>query len=130
MGVAINTAGVLIEAQALRPILKVLMTSPVRSRVVAKRVPVEGTVSVSGIQRVDGEEDGVAASRHEYSGYPVSLRPRRDKRFEVEEPSEILEDSVLEDLHPKVEAKKAFSRPKRPGRKMGKPVRNRYRVLK
>jgi hypothetical protein len=61
MGVAIDAAGVLMEAQALRPILKVLMTSPVRSRVVAKCVPVEGTVSVSGIQRVDGEEDGVAA---------------------------------------------------------------------
>lgn len=39
-----------------------------------------------------------------------------DKKFEVEEPSEITEEGVLEDLHPKVEAKKAFSRPKRPGR--------------
>ena len=39
-----------------------------------------------------------------------------DKKFEVEEPSEITEDGVLGDLHPVVEAKKAFSRPKRPGR--------------
>ncbi|KAK3357882.1 hypothetical protein B0T25DRAFT_567137 [Lasiosphaeria hispida] len=39
-----------------------------------------------------------------------------EKKFEVEEPSEITEESVLEELHPKVEAKKAFSRPKRPGR--------------
>lgn len=39
-----------------------------------------------------------------------------EKKFEVEEPSEITEDAVLTDLHPKVEVKKAFSRPKRPGR--------------
>lgn len=39
-----------------------------------------------------------------------------EKKFEVEEPSEITEESVLADLHPKVEVKKAFSRPKRPGR--------------
>ncbi|CAN8097139.1 unnamed protein product [Discula destructiva] len=39
-----------------------------------------------------------------------------EKKFEVEEPNEITEDSVLADLHPKVEVKKAFSRPKRPGR--------------
>lgn len=39
-----------------------------------------------------------------------------DKKFEVEEPGEITEESVLSDLHPKVEVKKAFSRPKRPGR--------------
>lgn len=39
-----------------------------------------------------------------------------EKKFEVEEPNEITEASVLEDLHPKVEVKKAFSRPKRPGR--------------
>ncbi|KAL8299006.1 hypothetical protein RB597_007573 [Gaeumannomyces tritici] len=38
------------------------------------------------------------------------------KRFEVEEPAEITEAAVLEDLHPRVEEKKAFSRPKRPGR--------------
>ena len=38
------------------------------------------------------------------------------KRFEVEEPSEITEQSVLEDLHPKVAARQGFSRPKRPGR--------------
>ncbi len=39
-----------------------------------------------------------------------------EKKFEVEETSEITEDVVLADLHPKVEEKKAFSRPKRPGR--------------
>ena len=39
-----------------------------------------------------------------------------DKKFEVEETSEITEDVVHEDLHPRVEEKKAFSRPKRPGR--------------
>ncbi|KAJ1337395.1 twinfilin [Microdochium nivale] len=39
-----------------------------------------------------------------------------EKKFEVEEPSEITEESVLEDLHPKVEVKAAFRRPKRPGR--------------
>ncbi|KAF3769483.1 actin depolymerizing protein [Cryphonectria parasitica EP155] len=39
-----------------------------------------------------------------------------EKKFEVEEPSEITEESVLADLHPQVEVKKGFSRPKRPGR--------------
>lgn len=39
-----------------------------------------------------------------------------EKKFEVEEPSEITEESVLEELHPKVEVRKGFSRPKRPGR--------------
>ncbi|KLU90297.1 hypothetical protein MAPG_09261 [Magnaporthiopsis poae ATCC 64411] len=39
-----------------------------------------------------------------------------EKRFEVEEPAEITEAMVLADLHPQVEEKKAFSRPKRPGR--------------
>lgn len=39
-----------------------------------------------------------------------------EKKFEVEEPEEITERSVLEDLHPKVEKKATFSRPKRPGR--------------
>jgi len=39
-----------------------------------------------------------------------------EKKFEVEEPSEITEEAVLAELHPKVEVKKAFSRPKRPGR--------------
>jgi twinfilin-like protein len=39
-----------------------------------------------------------------------------EKKFEVEEPSEITEQSVLEDLHPKVTARQGFSRPKRPGR--------------
>ncbi|KAL2161771.1 hypothetical protein VTH06DRAFT_7555 [Thermothelomyces fergusii] len=44
----------------------------------------------------------------------AGLKP--DKRFEVEDPSEITEQGVLDDLHPKVEVKKGFSRPKRPGR--------------
>ncbi|KAK0631054.1 hypothetical protein B0T17DRAFT_616625 [Bombardia bombarda] len=39
-----------------------------------------------------------------------------EKKFEVEDPSEITEAGVLEELHPKVEARKGFSRPKRPGR--------------
>jgi len=39
-----------------------------------------------------------------------------DKKFEVEDPSEVTESSVLEELHPHVEVKKAFNRPKRPGR--------------
>ena len=39
-----------------------------------------------------------------------------EKKFEVEEPDEITEESVLADLHPKVEVKTAFRRPKRPGR--------------
>lgn len=38
------------------------------------------------------------------------------KKFEVEEPSEITEESVLEDLHPQITSRTAFSRPKRPGR--------------
>lgn len=39
-----------------------------------------------------------------------------DKKFEVEDPSEITDASVLGELHPQVEVKKGFSRPKRPGR--------------
>ncbi|ROW04636.1 hypothetical protein VPNG_07402 [Cytospora leucostoma] len=39
-----------------------------------------------------------------------------EKKFEVEDPSEITEDGVLLELHPKVEVRKGFSRPKRPGR--------------
>lgn len=39
-----------------------------------------------------------------------------EKKFEVEEPNEITEKSVLDDLHPKVTARQGFSRPKRPGR--------------
>jgi twinfilin-like protein len=38
------------------------------------------------------------------------------KKFEVESPSEITEDSVLSDLHPKLEVRKGFSKPRRPGR--------------
>ncbi|KAK5989865.1 Twinfilin [Cladobotryum mycophilum] len=39
-----------------------------------------------------------------------------EKKFEVEEPSELTEEDVLNDLHPKEEVKQSFSRPKRPGR--------------
>ncbi|KAF2969558.1 hypothetical protein GQX73_g4017 [Xylaria multiplex] len=39
-----------------------------------------------------------------------------EKKFEVEDPSEITEELVLEELFPKVETKAAFRRPKRPGR--------------
>ncbi|KAI1108932.1 actin depolymerizing protein [Nemania sp. NC0429] len=39
-----------------------------------------------------------------------------EKKFEVEDPSEITEELVLEELFPKVETKPAFRRPKRPGR--------------
>ncbi|KAF9875245.1 cofilin tropomyosin-type actin-binding protein [Colletotrichum karsti] len=39
-----------------------------------------------------------------------------DKKLEVEEPSEVTEESVLSELHPKVTARAGFSRPKRPGR--------------
>ncbi|KAL1843529.1 hypothetical protein VTJ49DRAFT_1122 [Mycothermus thermophilus] len=39
-----------------------------------------------------------------------------DKKFEVEDVSEITEQSIMDELHPKVEVKKGFSRPKRPGR--------------
>jgi len=39
-----------------------------------------------------------------------------DKKFELEGTDEITEELVLGELHPKVEARKGFSRPKRPGR--------------
>ncbi|KAL5612671.1 hypothetical protein BROUX41_004234 [Berkeleyomyces rouxiae] len=39
-----------------------------------------------------------------------------DKKFEVDEPTEITEATVLSDLHPKAVARTGFSRPKRPGR--------------
>jgi twinfilin len=39
-----------------------------------------------------------------------------EKKFEVEEPDEITEESVLSDLHPQVEVRQRFNRPKRPGR--------------
>ncbi|KAK4097617.1 actin depolymerizing protein [Parathielavia hyrcaniae] len=38
------------------------------------------------------------------------------KKFEVEDASEITEQGVMDELHPKVEVKTGFSRPKRPGR--------------
>jgi len=39
------------------------------------------------------------------------------KRIEAGDPNDVSEESVQGDLHPKVEVKKAFERPKRPGRK-------------
>ena len=39
-----------------------------------------------------------------------------DKKFEVEDPSEITEQGVMEDLHPKTTARQGFARPRRPGR--------------
>lgn len=39
-----------------------------------------------------------------------------DKRFEVEEPAELTDQSVLDDLHPKATVRQGFGRPKRPGR--------------
>lgn len=39
-----------------------------------------------------------------------------DKKFEVEGPGEITEQSVTDELHPKAQARQGFSRPKRPGR--------------
>lgn len=40
-----------------------------------------------------------------------------EKKIEAGQPDEISEESIQEDLHPKVEVKKAFERPRRPGRK-------------
>ena len=39
-----------------------------------------------------------------------------EKRFDVEGPAEITEEVVMNELHPKVQARQGFSRPKRPGR--------------
>ena len=39
-----------------------------------------------------------------------------DKKFEIENPSELTEADVLDELHPRAAAKSSFSRPKRPGR--------------
>lgn len=40
-----------------------------------------------------------------------------DKRLEAGSPEDISPESINEDLHPKAEVKKAFERPKRPGRR-------------
>ncbi|KAL7903087.1 hypothetical protein HDV64DRAFT_237945 [Trichoderma sp. TUCIM 5745] len=39
-----------------------------------------------------------------------------EKKFEVEDPSELTEEEILNDLHPKKVVSSGFSRPKRPGR--------------
>ncbi|KAJ2899824.1 hypothetical protein MKZ38_002766 [Zalerion maritima] len=41
---------------------------------------------------------------------------KADKKFEVDDPSDLTEETVLDDLHPKVAARAGFARPKRPGR--------------
>ncbi|KAG6038586.1 hypothetical protein E4U41_004036 [Claviceps citrina] len=41
---------------------------------------------------------------------------RVEKKFEVEEPEEMTQQSVMDDLHPKTTTRTGFSRPKRPGR--------------
>lgn len=40
-----------------------------------------------------------------------------EKKLELSEPEDISESSIEEEFKPKVEVKKAFDRPKRPGRK-------------
>lgn len=40
-----------------------------------------------------------------------------DKKMEASDPDEITENSLEEEFKPKVEVKKAFDRPKRPGRR-------------
>lgn len=40
-----------------------------------------------------------------------------EKKIEASSPDEISEETIDGDLHPKVEVKKAFERPRRPGRK-------------
>lgn len=40
-----------------------------------------------------------------------------EKKIEASSPGEISAESIDADLHPKVEVKKAFERPRRPGRK-------------
>lgn len=40
-----------------------------------------------------------------------------EKKIEASQPDEISEESIDSDLHPKVEVKKAFERPRRPGKK-------------
>lgn len=39
-----------------------------------------------------------------------------EKRLEAGSPEDISQESIDSDLHPKTEVKKAFARPKRPGR--------------
>jgi twinfilin-like protein len=40
-----------------------------------------------------------------------------EKKIEAGSPEDVDEESILGDLHPKIEVKKAFDRPRRPGRK-------------
>ncbi|RDL30167.1 uncharacterized protein BP5553_10445 [Venustampulla echinocandica] len=40
-----------------------------------------------------------------------------ERRIESSSPEDVTEESIMEDLHPKVEVKRAFERPKRPGRR-------------
>jgi twinfilin-like protein len=40
-----------------------------------------------------------------------------EKKIEASSPEDLTQKSIDEDLHPKVEVKATFSRPKRPGKK-------------
>ena len=40
-----------------------------------------------------------------------------EKKIEASSPEDVTQESIDDDLHPKVEVKKAFDRPRRPGRK-------------
>lgn len=40
-----------------------------------------------------------------------------EKKLEASSPEDISAESIDDDLHPKVEVKKTFERPKRPGRR-------------
>lgn len=40
-----------------------------------------------------------------------------EKKIEASSPEDISAESIDADLHPKIEVKKAFARPQRPGRK-------------
>ena len=40
-----------------------------------------------------------------------------EKKIEASSPEDVTQESIDDDLHPKVEVKTGFQRPKRPGRK-------------
>ncbi|CZS93494.1 related to TWF1-twinfilin, an actin monomer sequestering protein [Rhynchosporium agropyri] len=58
-----------------------------------------------------------ASSRSAVSLAEAEAGLKIDKKIEAGSPEDISEESINGDLHPKVEVKKAFERPKRPGRK-------------
>lgn len=61
MAVVMDAIAVLMEDQQLRPIVKVLVTSPVRSRVVVSCMPVENVINLPSGQGVESDDSGVAA---------------------------------------------------------------------